>query len=197
MSQFLVHKLESCQMLREERNVCKIGLTGLTGKHQPLDVDVNKPFKTFYWEECHKWRSNNVSVRKSGYFRKPGKQDLLEMVSVAWDKVSAECVRKSFAGTEIVTYGTLVPLSDVTDENENSFLDVSVFNQTSFCETKTNLWCNKICDVCRFSWNTFDAALIKFSNWCHLKKVLIPDTAALRGLKECLSATVEYSIAFR
>lgn len=41
-------------------------------KHQPSDVGINKPYKNYYREEYHKWRTTTSKLTKSGYLWKPG-----------------------------------------------------------------------------------------------------------------------------
>jgi len=78
---------------------------GKTGKMQPLDVGVNRPFKAFWEEEYHIWRNKltEKDVTKSGYLRGPTRQELIDMVSYCWMKVTSACVQNSFVKAGILS----------------------------------------------------------------------------------------------
>lgn len=102
-----VHKKKSSKLLLQQRNIQQILVPpGMTGQHQPLDVGVNKPFKAYYKEEYHRWRQeqNENEKTKSGYMKNPNRQESIDFISAAWDKVSAKCVKNSFIEAGII-YG--------------------------------------------------------------------------------------------
>ncbi|OWA52613.1 hypothetical protein BV898_17061 [Hypsibius exemplaris] len=74
----------------------------MTGKWQPLDVMVNRVFKSFYKAEYHKWRLGNNAQTKGGYLKKPDRQDFMNMVSAAWEEVDFDTVRNSFVKAGII-----------------------------------------------------------------------------------------------
>jgi hypothetical protein len=125
-------------MLLEDRNVDQIFIpVAMTGKWQPLDVMVNRVFKAFYKAEYHAWRQRNNEETKSGYLKKPGRQDFVNMVSAAWGKVDLNCVRKSFEKSEIIektsvsgSFGDEI----VGEDEDRSFLEISSFQESSFID---------------------------------------------------------------
>ena len=84
--QFSVHKMAASEEMLTKRNVQQIFVpVAKTGEYQPLDVGVNKPFKGFYMAEYHEWQKQHYTeLTKSGYLKKPGRQEFINMVSVAW-----------------------------------------------------------------------------------------------------------------
>ena len=103
------HKTDSSKTLLEERNVLQIFIpVGMTGQLQPLDVGVNKPFKQFYRDEYHAWRTKNNSKTKKGYLKQPSRQDFINFVSVAWDKITVDCIRNSFLKSGITDENSVV-----------------------------------------------------------------------------------------
>ena len=94
---FSVHKMSSTQQALRDRNVEQVLVpTGRTGKYQPLDVGVMRPFKAAMNNEYHQWRVANDVLSDSGELKKPTRQDFINFASKAWDSVTPDCVRNSF-----------------------------------------------------------------------------------------------------
>jgi hypothetical protein len=130
-----VHKLSSSQELFEERNVEQLFIpAGKTGVYQPLDVGVNRPFKAYYREEYEKWRLENSNVTRKGYLKKPSRQDFINMVSVAWERVSCDAVRNAFRAAQIIdkTCTELVPLAH-TQYEDGEELECSFYSESMIC----------------------------------------------------------------
>ncbi|GAV06740.1 hypothetical protein RvY_16678 [Ramazzottius varieornatus] len=72
---------------------------GLTGTYQPLDVGVNFPFKSYLRKSYHVWRDDCTAVTKR---KKPGRQDFINFVSRAWEKIKVSTVENSFVGAHIM-----------------------------------------------------------------------------------------------
>ena len=128
---FAVHMTGESVALLESNNVHQIIIPpGMTGKWQPLDVSVNKAFKDYFRTDYKRWRSENISFTHKGNIKKPGKQEFIDMVSIAWAKISEEVVRKSFYAAEILRKPEIT-VGDTFDEEEN-VMDVSFFSAASF-----------------------------------------------------------------
>lgn len=74
---------------------------------KPLDNGANKPFKSYYREGHHTWRSSHFDVSlsdvtKKSYSKKTSRQHFIDFVSAAWSKVSPACVKKAFEGARII-----------------------------------------------------------------------------------------------
>ncbi|XP_055340969.1 tigger transposable element-derived protein 6-like [Paramacrobiotus metropolitanus] len=101
--QATVHKKVSSELLLRDRNVEQIFIpAGRTGDYQPLDVSVNKSLKSFFRSEYQARRASHNEVTKSGYLKKPGRQDFLNMISRAWQNVTADVVRNSFYAAQVL-----------------------------------------------------------------------------------------------
>lgn len=87
------------QTLLDEQYVQQIFVpVAVIGKQQPLDVEVIRPFRVYYKEEYQRQRKNHTDLTPGGYLRKPGRQDFINMVSVAWAKLTSNCIKKSLEG---------------------------------------------------------------------------------------------------
>jgi hypothetical protein len=61
-----------------------------TSQLQPLDVYVNKPFKSkikTYWEE---WMSQNYNTTKNGYYKRADRNLMLNWIERAWASIDSE-----------------------------------------------------------------------------------------------------------
>ncbi|GAU94977.1 hypothetical protein RvY_06671 [Ramazzottius varieornatus] len=99
---------------------------GLTGTYQPLDVGVNFPFKSYLRKSYHLRRDNCTAVTKSGYLKKPSRQDFMKFVSEAWEKVKVSTVENSFVSARIMPEPLYMLASqeetlDSPDDLERSF----------------------------------------------------------------------------
>ncbi|OQV11470.1 hypothetical protein BV898_14199 [Hypsibius exemplaris] len=109
----------------------------MTGKWQPLDVMVNRVFKSFYKAEYHKWRLDNNAQTKGGYLKKPGRQDFINMVSAAWEAVDFDTVRNSFVKAEIIDRNQIsgeIGEEVVGDDENQDFSEMSFFAEEEFGE---------------------------------------------------------------
>lgn len=72
--QYAVHKMPFAELLLSEFNVQQIMVpAGRTGKYQPLDVGVNRPFKLSIDQQYHEWGKNHKETTGGGLLRKPGR----------------------------------------------------------------------------------------------------------------------------
>ena len=134
---FAVHMTAESVELLESKNVHQIIIPpGMTGKWQPLDVSVNKAFKDYFREQYKRWRTENIKFTHKGNIKKPGKQEFINMVSVAWDKISEEVVRNSFYAAEILRKPQ-ISVGETFEEDDN-LLEVSFFSVTSFFGLEDN-----------------------------------------------------------
>lgn len=70
---------------------------GLTSQLQPLDVSINKPFKSFMKEEWNQWmKDTDHALTPSGRLKRPSITQVCEWVLKSWNSVKTEIVVKSF-----------------------------------------------------------------------------------------------------
>lgn len=79
-------------------NIDCVEIPGKMTKHlQPLDLTVNKPFKSYYDDEYDEWFLNGrKEFTPKGYRQPPNYQEICDFVIRAWGKVSPETIRKGF-----------------------------------------------------------------------------------------------------
>ena len=141
---FAVHLMEHIVNRLEALIVHQIVIRpGMTGELQPLDVGINKPFEDYVKEEYRKWRSNNMSFKAKGYIKKPGKNDFLQFVSRAWDKVTEKVVQNLFYAARILDRDRPLPkvgdIVEVEDRDLNaSFIDETEFLDPDDCEASSD-----------------------------------------------------------
>lgn len=102
---------------------------GRTSEYQPLDVGVNKSMKVYFREEYQSWRKAHHDVTKSGYLKKPSRQDFLNMIWVAWAKVPADVIRKSFFAAKV--FDPEVEQENLCNESDlDGDLEISSFSDS-------------------------------------------------------------------
>lgn len=70
---------------------------GMTSVLQPLDVSVNKPFKTYVQEEYEKWLCEpNKEMTPTGKIKRAAPQVVAHWISAAWKRIPAPIIEKSF-----------------------------------------------------------------------------------------------------
>ncbi|GAU99377.1 hypothetical protein RvY_10393 [Ramazzottius varieornatus] len=90
------------------------------------NVGVNFPFKSYLRKSYHLWRDNCTAVTKSGYLKKPSRQDFIKFVSEAWEKIKVSTIENSFVGARIMPEPLYMLASqeeilDSPDDLERSF----------------------------------------------------------------------------
>ena len=126
--QATVHCNVASRFFLEDNGVEQIFIpTGLTGTYQPLDVGVNYPFKCSLKKSYHEWRDERTKVTKKGYLKKPDRQDFINFVSSAWEKITVSTVQNAFTGAQITPEPLYMLASQVEAESiaENENLDSS------------------------------------------------------------------------
>ncbi|GAU89820.1 hypothetical protein RvY_02324 [Ramazzottius varieornatus] len=116
---------ESADLL-EERCVHQVLIPkGKTGDKQPLDVGVNGPFKAIMRRNYHEWMDHQTAVAKSGYLKKPSRQDFVDFVSAAWNEVSPLIIESSFVKAGVLPEPTYMLADYVPDGNAPFEFDFS------------------------------------------------------------------------
>lgn len=62
----------------------------------------------------------HCEVTKKGYLKKPGRQDFLNFVSCAWDKISFACVKNAFVAAQIVKRERAADTKIIPDMESNN-----------------------------------------------------------------------------
>lgn len=95
---FRAHCCDSVkEKLKEYRTRQAVIPGGCTSILQPLDVSINKPFKTYVRKLWNTWMiSGEKEFTKSGAMKRPGLALVVEWVKEAWDSIPEDIIVKSF-----------------------------------------------------------------------------------------------------
>ena len=137
--QATVHCKEASRALLEKKGVDQVFIpTGMTEKYQSLDVGGNFPFKCYLKQSYHEWRDSRTDkdITKKGYLKKPSRQDFINLVSSAWNKISVCTVENSFVGVQIIPEPLYMLASDdnMEDVDDIENLDSSFEHSFSLVE---------------------------------------------------------------
>ena len=95
---FRAHCCDSVkEKLKEYRTRQAVIPGGCTSVLQPLDVSINKPFKTYLRKLWNTWMvSDEKEFTKSGAMKRPGLSLVVQWVKEAWESISEDIIIKSF-----------------------------------------------------------------------------------------------------
>ena len=95
---FRAHCCDSVtEKLKEYRTRQAVIPGGCTSVLQPLDVSINKPFKTYLRKLWNTWMvSGEKEFTKSGAMKRPGLSLVVQWVKEAWESISEDIIIKSF-----------------------------------------------------------------------------------------------------
>jgi hypothetical protein len=91
---------------------------GLTPKVQPLDLTVNRSFKSKLRNKWEKWmREGYHTYTKSNIMRKATYSEVCNWIKECWDEITTDCVKNGFKSAGICDYETEFTLDcDVTND---------------------------------------------------------------------------------
>ena len=95
---FRAHCCDSVkEKLKEYRTRQAVIPGGCTSVLQPLDVSINKPFKTYLQKLWNPWMvSGEKDFTKSGAMKRPGLSLVVQWVKEAWEIISDDIIIRSF-----------------------------------------------------------------------------------------------------
>ena len=100
------HKTETIKKkLKQQQTAVAIIPGGLTSQLQPLDISVNKSFKSHLKTLWKKWMTDGIkSYTKNGSPKRASYDEIAEWISKAWDSVTVETIKNGFRKTGINFY---------------------------------------------------------------------------------------------
>jgi transposase-like protein len=106
---------------KEVKKYSKIAVipAGLTSKLQPLDLTVNKSFKSKLRNEWEKWMVNGPHyTTKSGKQKRPSYKLICEWIVRSWDQITPENVKNGFRNAHIRDYTSIETVCDSGSDTE-------------------------------------------------------------------------------
>lgn len=97
---------------------------GLTSKLQPLDLSVNRSFKSKMRDKWEEWMVNGYhSFTNSGAIKKASYIEICQWIDECWSEVTADCIKNGFKAANICEYQTdvltNVMLHTISDKEES------------------------------------------------------------------------------
>jgi hypothetical protein len=109
MDKFSVHQKETVlNLLKEIDSEVEFIPPGCTGILQPLDTDINKPFKNKMRAKFESWFATAGSTKsnftKSGSIRPPSLELVTEWCVQSWKDINIEAIKNSFKHCGIISF---------------------------------------------------------------------------------------------
>ena len=93
MDEFKVHLMLSCiKKIQESRSEVDFIPAGYTSQLQPLDVEINKPFKDLLRNQYEQWMRENLNNPDL----KPKREDIARWINFAWNCIDSGCIKNSW-----------------------------------------------------------------------------------------------------
>lgn len=112
---------------------------GMTSQLQPLDVSVNKPFKSYLHQAYDEWLlTDNLPMTPSGKIKRASASTVAGWVSWAWRQIPSDMVEKSFKKCCI---------SNALDGSEDDLLWEDSSNEDDVSDTDSDGCCDSDSDA--------------------------------------------------
>jgi hypothetical protein len=109
---------------------------GLTKKVQPLDISVNKSFKSKLRNKWEKWMTDGIhSFTKIGTQKRANYSEVCKCIKESWGEITVDCIKNGFRKAGIYSYETAEsesrdPFNESTDEGaEETTSEESLSNE--------------------------------------------------------------------
>ena len=87
----------------------------LTKKFQPLDISINKPFKSHMRQLWRDWMAlDNHTYTKTGQVRRTSYAQIYSLVSIVWEKITTHTIINGFLHSQLIPGVRCCKPSDLT-----------------------------------------------------------------------------------
>lgn len=114
------HLTEKVLKVVKQRSMPAVIPGGLTKILQPLDISVNKSFKSKVRKMWEKWMINGYhEYTKKGNMKKASYEEVCKWIVESWNEITPECIKNGFSKGKLICYPESITETETYFSSEN------------------------------------------------------------------------------